>query len=88
MADNVPVNLVDGKYLHRVIARDYRETIAGQCYQHVRAAGPVAMVLYDVTTLHFETDRKNSLRKVGMSNQRRVDCTGSRDMSPTSRPPS
>jgi hypothetical protein len=33
----------------------------------------LALVLYDVTTLHFETDREDGLRKVGMSKERRVD---------------
>lgn len=30
-------------------------------------------MLYDVTTLHFEVEREDKLRKVGMSKQRRVD---------------
>ncbi|WP_353358111.1 IS1634 family transposase, partial [Intrasporangium sp. DVR] len=36
-------------------------------------AGALALVLYDLTTLHFETDQEDSLRKVGMSKERRVD---------------
>jgi hypothetical protein len=31
------------------------------------------VVLYDVTTLHFEAEREDKLRKVGMSKERRVD---------------
>src|SRR6478609_2768598 len=31
------------------------------------------MVLYDLTTLHFETDLEDRFRKVGMSKERRVD---------------
>ena len=30
-------------------------------------------MLYDLTTLHFETDVEDRLRKVGMSKERRVD---------------
>jgi hypothetical protein len=33
----------------------------------------LAVVLNDVTTLHFETDLEDSLRKVAMSKERRVD---------------
>jgi transposase len=31
------------------------------------------LVLYDVTTLHFEAENEDALRKVGMSKERRVD---------------
>lgn len=30
-------------------------------------------MLYDVTTLHFEAENEDKLRKVGVSKQRRVD---------------
>nr|WP_187345511.1 hypothetical protein [Ornithinimicrobium sp. CNJ-824] len=30
-------------------------------------------MLYDLTTLHFETPKEDRLRKVGMSKERRVD---------------
>ena len=30
-------------------------------------------MLYDVTTLYFEAEREDQLRKVGMSKERRVD---------------
>ena len=36
-------------------------------------SGPVSLVLYDVTTLHFEVENEDELRKVGMSKERRVD---------------
>ncbi|WP_197687622.1 MULTISPECIES: hypothetical protein [unclassified Nocardioides] len=35
--------------------------------------GEVSLVLYDVTTLHFEADNEDELRKVGYSKERRVD---------------
>ena len=59
--------------LRRVIERDYRVAISAACYAHATAGGVLGMVLYDLTTLHFETDKKDSLRKVGMSKERRVD---------------
>lgn len=59
--------------LKRVIERDYRDAISAVCYAHATAGGVLGMVLYDLTTLHFETDKKDSLRKVGMSKERRVD---------------
>ena len=37
------------------------------------AAGDVSLCLYDVTTLYFETEKEDELRKVGYSKERRVD---------------
>ena len=61
--------------LGRVVARDYRTLIAAACWRHVTAAGGpgVALVLYDLTTLYFEAEKEDGLRKVGMSKERRVD---------------
>ena len=35
--------------------------------------GGLALCLYDVTTLYFEAEREDDLRKVGYSKERRVD---------------
>jgi hypothetical protein len=59
--------------LQRAVERDYRATIATACYRHVTRSSGLALVLYDVTTLHFEAEREDGLRKVGMSKERRVD---------------
>jgi len=59
--------------LKRVIERDYRTVIATACYRHATRHGGLALVLYDLTTLHFESDAEDRLRKVGMSKERRVD---------------
>jgi hypothetical protein len=61
--------------LRRCARRDYRDMLARACWEHsVRAAGGVAaLVLYDVTTLHFEVHVEDDLRRVGMSKERRVD---------------
>jgi hypothetical protein len=61
--------------LGRCVERDYRDTLATAClaYSASTAAGKAALVLYDCTTLYFETDTEDQLRKVGMSKERRVD---------------
>ena len=60
-----------GKTMRRALARckdrGYRDTIAELCFAHVRAAGDVSLVLYDVTTLCFEAEHEDGLRKVGYS---------------------
>ncbi len=63
------------KTLKRCAAREYREQIAQACFTHVwaRHGGDVSLLLYDVTTLYFETDTEDTLRKVGYSKERRVD---------------
>jgi hypothetical protein len=59
--------------LKPVIERDYRTRIAQACFAQVTQPGGLALVLYDLTTLPFETDVEDGLRKVGMSKERRVD---------------
>jgi hypothetical protein len=54
--------------------QDYRGRLATACRAHsARSTGTVALVLYDVTTLHFECPDEDELRKVGMSKEHRVD---------------
>src|SRR5450756_2018474 len=60
--------------LARANGRDYRGQLATACRAHsARTTGTGALVLYDVTTLHFETEAEDDLRKVGMSKEHRVD---------------
>jgi Transposase DDE domain len=59
--------------LKRVVERDYRAMIAQACHRHATRGGGLAVVLYDVTTLHFEVEREDKLRKVGMSKEHRID---------------
>lgn len=59
--------------LRRAQERDYRGQIATACFDHAVAAGDVSLVLYDVTTLYFEAEKEDDLRKVGYSKERRVD---------------
>jgi len=55
-------------------ARDYRGRLATACRaRSTRMTGTGALVLYDVTTLHFERDDEDDVRTVGMSKEHRVD---------------
>ena len=60
--------------LKRATARDYRDTLARVARAHSLATtGTSAVILYDVTTLHFENGDEDELRRVGMSKEHRVD---------------
>ncbi|MFI8775107.1 hypothetical protein ACIGKQ_23515 [Gordonia sp. NPDC062954] len=60
--------------LARCVERNYRSQLSKACLDHVITQGPgVALVLYDLTTLYFEAEDEDQLRKVGMSKERRVD---------------
>ena len=59
--------------LARAQERGYRESLSGALFEHVTASGGLALCLYDVTTLYFEAEREDELRKVGYSKERRVD---------------
>lgn len=59
--------------LGRATKGGYRDTIAAACFTHAMNAGDISLVLYDVTTLYFEAEKEDSLRKVGYSKERRVD---------------
>src|SRR5699024_12078010 len=55
--------------LGRCQERDYRDRWAHSAH----AAGTSALIMYDVTTLHFETPDEDELRRVGMSKEHRID---------------
>ncbi|HET6685100.1 MAG TPA: IS1634 family transposase [Jiangellaceae bacterium] len=59
--------------LQRAAAGGYRDQIAAACFTHAAAGGDVSLCLYDVTTLYFEAENEDELRKVGYSKERRVD---------------
>lgn len=60
--------------LQRCQERDYRGRLAKACVGYSsRTSGRGAMVMYDVTTLHFEAEDEDELRRVGMSKEHRVD---------------
>src|SRR5699024_6415481 len=51
----------------------YRDKVAELCFTHAVTRGDVSLCLYDVTTLYFEAEKEDGLRKVGYSKERRVD---------------
>jgi len=51
----------------------YRDKVAELCFTHAVTSGDVSLCLYDVTTLYFEAEKEDDLRKVGYSKERRVD---------------
>jgi hypothetical protein len=59
--------------LGRAATGKYRDQVATWCFQHASTDGDVSLVLYDVTTLYFEAEKEDELRKVGYSKERRVD---------------
>lgn len=59
--------------LRRCHAGGHRDQIATLCFTHARASGDISLILYDVTTLYFEAEKEDDLRKVGYSKERRVD---------------
>lgn len=59
--------------LARAQQRGYRDQIAAACFTHATTSGDVSLCLYDVTTLYFEAEKEDDLRKVGFSKERRVD---------------
>jgi len=60
--------------LKRVIANDYRDTLAKLCFAHASTQGAgITLVLYDVTTLYFEVQQEDEYRIPGMSKERRLE---------------
>ena len=59
--------------LGRCVERGYRQAISGALFEHVTNTSGLALCLYDVTTLYFEAEREDDLRRVGYSKDRRVD---------------
>jgi hypothetical protein len=56
-----------------VYAKDsWRQQLAAACAAHT-GLGPASLVLYDVSTLHFETDAGDGFRESGFSKERRLE---------------
>lgn len=51
---------------------EWRERLAALCAHHV-GLGPATLLLYDVTTLYFETDVGDGFRESGFSKERRLE---------------
>lgn len=71
-ADTVSYRTIQ-RHLAKVNTGDYREQIAVKCFTHAADRGGLSLLLYDVTTLYFEAENEDDLRKVGYSKERRVD---------------
>jgi len=56
------------RHLAKVNTANYRELVATQCFTHAADRGGLSLLLYDVTTLYFEAENEDDLRKVGYSN--------------------
>ena len=50
----------------------FRQALSAACAAHAKL-GPASLVLYDVSTLHFETDAGDGFREPGFSKERRLD---------------
>ncbi|TVZ01810.1 IS1634 family transposase [Trebonia kvetii] len=50
----------------------WRRRLSAACAAHARL-GPASLVLYDVSTLYFETDRGDGFRESGFSKERRLE---------------
>ena len=61
------------RHLARINTGGYRDAIAARCFAHAADRGGLSLLLYDVTTLYFEAENEDDLRKVGYSKERRVD---------------
>ncbi|TGD83736.1 IS1634 family transposase [Mycolicibacterium sp. CH28] len=61
------------RHLSKVNTGNYRDVIAGKCFTHASNRGGLSLLLYDVTTLYFEAENEDDLRKVGYSKERRID---------------
>lgn len=59
--------------LARCVEQDWRDAISRAAYAHATRTAGLSLVLYDVSTLYFEAEDEDELRKVGMSKERRVD---------------
>ena len=59
--------------LRRAVDGSYRDKLAGAAFAQASRHGDISLCLYDVTTLYFEAEKEDDLRKVGYSKERRVD---------------
>jgi hypothetical protein len=60
------------RHLAKIQDGGYRDLIGGKCLAHASETGGLGLLLYDVTTLYFEAEKEDDLRKVGYSNYAEV----------------
>jgi len=61
------------RHLDQVGPGGYRDAVATKCFDYSRDCGGLSLLLYDVTTLYFEAESEDDLRRVGFSKERRID---------------
>ena len=71
-AELVSYKTVD-RHVRKIHANGHRDAIAEKCFGYAADCGGLSLLLYDVTTLYFEAESEDDLRKVGYSKERRVD---------------
>lgn len=71
-ADAVSYSMIQWR-LRSVNTGNSRDAIAEKCFAHSTDRGTVSLVLYEVTTLYFESENEDAFRKVGYSKERRID---------------
>ena len=59
--------------LARCAQRDWCTSIQAALHARVAAHGDLSLLMCDVTTLYFEAEKEDDLRRVGFSKERRVD---------------
>jgi hypothetical protein len=60
------------RHLDQMGPGNYRDLIAEKCFGYTSDCGGLSLLLYDVTTLYFEAESEDDLRKVGFSNYAEV----------------
>lgn len=61
------------RHLDEMGPSGYRDAVAAKCFGYASDCGGLSLLLYDATTLHFEAENEDGLRKVGYSKDRKVD---------------
>jgi hypothetical protein len=70
--EQVPSYATLKRRLPAYAAEEFRRELAKRCAAHARL-GPASLVLYDVSTLYFETDQGDGFREPGFSKERRLE---------------
>jgi hypothetical protein len=65
--DNIPSYATLKRRLPTWATEEFRRKLAAACARHAEL-GPASLVLYDVSTLYFETDTGDGFREPGFSN--------------------
>lgn len=61
------------RHLATTVEKRYQDKIAAKCFAYASDCGGLSLILYDATTLWFEAENEDELRKVGYSKDRKVD---------------